>query len=69
MEGARYQNVKLDDGGEPLEGDFWGFMIPFGWRMGSETPIAPFFELGWSFMDDIVDIWDFTLGARVALGR
>ena len=67
--GARYQDVKLDDGAESLEGDYWGFMILFGSRMPTNTALAPFFELGWSFMGDIADIWDFTLGVRLAMGR
>ena len=67
--GARYQNVTLDDGLNSLDGEYWGFMILFGSRMSSDATIAPFFEIGWSFMNDIADIWDFTLGARLALGR
>ncbi len=67
--GARYQDVKLDDGVESLEGDYWGFMILFGSRMPTNTALAPFFELGWSFMSDIADIWDFTLGVRFVMGR
>ena len=67
--GARYQDVKLDDGADSLEGDYWGFMILFGSRMRSNTALSPFFEIGWSFMSDIADIWDFTLGARFQVGR
>ena len=67
--GARYQDVKLENGAESLEGDYWGFMILFGSRMHSDAALAPFFELGWSFMSDIADIWDFTLGVRLAVGR
>ena len=44
-------------------------MILFGSRMPTNTALAPFFELGWSFMGDIADIWDFTLGVRLAMGR
>ena len=65
--GARYQNVKLD-GADPLEGDYWGFLILFGSSIRTNTAVAPFFELGWSFMNDITDIWDFTLGARFQVG-
>ena len=67
--GARYQDVKLDNGTESLEGDYWGFMILFGSRMPTNRALAPFFELGWSFMGDIADIWDFTLGVRFPMGR
>ena len=66
--GARYQDVNLDDGTQSLEGDYWGFMILFGSRMPTNTALSPFFELGWSFMSDIADIWDFTLGVRYRIG-
>ncbi len=67
--GARYQDFDLDNGSESVSGDYWGFMILFGSRMRSDQPLAPFFELGWSFMDTIPDIWDFTLGVRLSVGR
>ncbi len=67
--GARYQDVNLDDGSQSAEGDYWGFLILFGSRMNTDQPLAPFFELGWSFMSDIADIWDFTLGVRLSIGR
>ncbi len=67
--GARYQKVTLDNGLESADGDFWGFMLLVGTRVSTDSPVSPFFELAWSFMSDIPDIWDFTLGARFALGR
>jgi hypothetical protein len=66
--GARYQDVTLNDGAESLDGEYWGFMVLFGSRMNTDSPVSPFLELSWSFMNDIVDIWDFTLGVRVAIG-
>jgi hypothetical protein len=66
--GARYQNVKLD-GANPIDDDYWGFLLLFGSSIQMNSPVAPFFELGWSFMSGITDIWDFTLGARFAIGR
>ncbi len=66
--GARYQDIKLDDGVDSLEGDYWGFLILFGSSIRTDTAVSPFFELGWSFMNDIADIWDFTLGARFQVG-
>ena len=66
--GARYQDFDLDDGTESVTGAYWGFMILFGSRMNSDQPLSPFFELGWSFMDTIPDIWDFTLGVRFQMG-
>jgi hypothetical protein len=66
--GARYQDVQLD-GLNPIDEDFWGFMLLFGSSIRMDSPVAPFFELGWSFMSGISDIWDFTLGARFAIGR
>ena len=67
--GVRYQVVKLEDGTETLEGDYWGFLLLFGSRMPTNSAVAPFFEVGWSFMNDIANIWDFTLGVRLPLGR
>ncbi len=67
--GARYQDVELDDGANSLSGDYWGFLVLFGSSIRMDSAIAPFFEIGWSFMNDIADIWDFTLGARFAIGR
>ncbi len=66
--GARYQDVQLD-GLNPIDEDYWGFLLLFGSSIRMDSPVAPFFELGWSFMSGITDIWDFTLGARFALGR
>ena len=66
--GARYQDFLLDDGAQSVNDDFWGFMILFGSRMSGDQTLAPFFEIGWSFMDTISDIWDFTLGVRLAVG-
>jgi len=65
--GARYQNLKLD-GANPIDDDFWGFLVMFGSSIRMNSPVAPFFEVGWSFMSGISDIWDFTLGARFAIG-
>ncbi len=65
--GARYQNVKLD-GANPIDDDYWGFLTMFGSSIQMNSPVSPFFELGWSFMSGISDIWDFTLGARFAIG-
>jgi len=66
--GARYQNVKLD-GANPIDDDYWGFLVLFGSSIQTNAAVSPFFEIGWSFMNDISDIWDFTLGARFAIGR
>jgi len=66
--GTRYQKLEL--GTTNIDGDAsdWGFLILFGTKMESDSPIAPFFEIGWSLFGDIANIWDFTLGARVKLG-
>jgi len=65
--GARYQDVKLD-GVNSIDDNYWGFLLLFGSSVRMNSPVAPFFELGWSFMSGISDIWDFTLGARFAIG-
>ncbi len=66
--GTRYQNVKLD-GANPIDDDYWGFLTMFGSSIQMNSPVSPFFEIGWSFMSGISDIWEFTLGARFAIGR
>ena len=66
--GTRYQKLNLTTSGNSFDGDDWGFLVLFGTKMESDAAVSPFFEVGWSWMNDIENIWDFTLGARIKLG-
>lgn len=63
--GARYQRLGIND----TTADYWGFILLLGTRVRSQDQFAPFFEIGWSFMSEISDIFDLTLGVRYQFGR
>ena len=63
--GARYQRLAFNTTDAT---DYWGFIVLLGTRVRSQDRFAPFFEIGWSFMGDISDIFDLTLGVRYQLG-
>jgi len=67
--GAKYVDVTASDGSASTRGDSWGFLALVGVEYGFETALSPFFEFGWSFMDNGPNIWEATLGFRYALSR
>jgi hypothetical protein len=67
--GAKYVDVNLRSGDEVRTGDAWGLIVLFGSEFSPYSPVVPFFEFAWSFMDSFPDIWELTLGLRTSIGR
>jgi hypothetical protein len=66
--GAKYVDVTGRSGDQSSSGDAWGMIVLFGSEYAPNSPVMPFFEFGWSFMDSFPDIWEITLGLKVTLG-